>query len=247
MSGAGMGGTGPTDPFEEQEIAAAEYVMGMLPPDQARALEARALTDMEVAASIAAWEKRLAPLADLVPPTPPPAVLWQRLALATGISSVIQAPPPARTDRVSAWRRTEVWQAMTMGSLAIAASLAMLLYNKPVAPAAPLIAALSPYGAPGATFLVRVGADGAATIIAVGAASVPAGKSLELWALKAGATTPVSLGLLPESGRIRLMLPIQAGATQGGTQLLVSQEQEGGSPTKLPTGPVVYAGQLTGI
>ena len=242
MSGAGPLDPAP-DPAEELDLRAAEYVMGALPAEQARALEVLAMTDMAVASSIAAWEARLAPLSDLVTPATPPVALWARLALATGIGGVSAVAAPQQPALVSPWRRAEVWQATTMGSLAIAASLALLLFNKPVpGPAAPLMAALSPYGAPGATFLVRVGADGAAVIVAVGATSVPAGRSLELWAVAAGATAPVSMGLLPESGRVRLTVPNQAG-----TQLLVSQEPAGGSPTKLPTGPVVYAGQLTGI
>ena len=228
-----MSGAGPTDPFDEQDLQAAEYVLGALPPNQARALEALALNDPAVSASIAAWEMRLAPLADLVPPVAPPPVLWRRLALATGIDSVIQAPP--------ARRGTGFWRAATVGAMAIAASLAFLLYTKPVAGPEPLIAALSPYGQPGATFLVRVGPDGAASIIAVANTNVPQGRSLELWAVAAGGA-PVSMGLLPESGRAKLSIPVAPG-----TQLLVSQEPAGGSPTKQPTGPVVYAGQLTGI
>ncbi len=237
----------PIDPADEPDLQAAEYVLGALPPHQARALEALALNDPAVAASIAAWERRLAPLADLAVPTPPPLLLWRRLALATGIDSVIQPPVPSRAGpsgagRRGAWRSAGLWRATTAGAMAIAAGLAFLLFTAPVRGPEPLIAALSPYGGPGATFLVRVGADGAATVVAVGDTAVPQGKSLELWALTAGATAPVSMGLLPERGRAQLTVPAQAG-----TQLLVSQEPVGGSVSKQPTGPVVFAGKLTGI
>lgn len=233
-----MSGAGTTDPFDEQDMQAAEYVLGALPPNQARALEALAMNDAAVSASITAWEMRLAPLVNLVEPVAPPPVLWRRLALATGIDSVIQAPPPRR----GAWRSAGLWRATTVGAMAIAASLAFLLYTKPITGPEPLVAALSPYGQPGATFLVRVGPNGVATVVAVANTNVPQGRSLELWAVAAGATAPVSMGLLPESGRAQLSLKVAPG-----TQLLVSQEPAGGSPTKQPTGPVVYAGQLTGI
>lgn len=233
MSDTDLGG--PID----QDLHAAEYVLGVLPVNQARMLEALALNDDSVAASIAAWETRLAPLADLVPRAAPPPLLWRRLAMATGIDSVILPPVPARRQtRRSAGR----WRAVALGSMAIAASLAVLLYTKTLAGPEPLIAALSPYGGPGATFLVRVGADGAATVTAVGDTNLPQGKSLELWAVTAGSTVPVSMGLLPANGRATLTVPAQSG-----TQLLVSQEPDGGSPTKQPTGPVVYAGTLTKI
>ena len=221
-------------PADEQDMQAAEYVMGALPPPQARALEALALHDDTVRASISAWEMRLSPLVDLIEPQAPPPVLWRRLALAAGIDSVIMAPPQPR-------RRQVFWKAATVGSMAIAASLAVLLFTRPETGPAPLVAALSPYGQPGATFLVRVGANGTATVVAINDPNVPQGRSLELWAV-AGSAPPVSMGLLPGSGRKELTI-----AVQPGTQLLVSQEPQGGSPTKAPTGPVVYAGKLTGL
>jgi anti-sigma-K factor RskA len=227
-------------PRDEQDLQAAEYVMGLLPHNQARALEALALNDATVAASISAWELRMAPLAAVVQPVPPPPVLWRRLALAAGIDNVVQLETRARPQPR---RGAGLWQGMTVGSLALAAGMAYLLLIKPPVPAGPepLMAALSPYGAPGATFLVRVGADGAATVVAVGDTNVPQGRSLELWAVN-GSAAPVSMGLLPDSGRKPLTISAPAGS-----QLLVSQEPEGGSPTKAPTGPVVYAGKLTGI
>ena len=105
----------------------------------------------------------------------------------------------------------------------------------------PLLAALSPQGSPGAVFLVRVGERGQATVIAVGRPAIPLDRSLELWALREGATAPVSLGLLQGSGRTRLRAPVTTN-----TRLLISQEPTGGSPTGAPTGPVVYAGLVVG-
>lgn len=238
-----MSGAAEPD-FEERDLQAAEYVMGALPPNQARALEALAMADPAVAASIAAWEARLAPLSDLVVPVVPPEVVWRRLALAVGIESVVGGPALARRGaraegRAGLWRGAGVWRAATAGAVAVAASLAFMMYARP--PAEPLVAALSPLNSPGATFLVRVGADGAATVVAVGAPDVPRGRSLELWAVAAGASGPVSMGLLPANGRVRLTIKLPPG-----TKLLVSQEPEGGSPTKAPTGPVVYGGELTG-
>ena len=227
-------------PEEEQDIRAAEYVIGLLSPAEARAVEALALHDPVMGASIAGWEARLGPLSGLVEPVTPPPVLWQRLALAAGLDVLPRTPLAPRVPRSGG---ALLWKAATAAALALAAAFGGLLLQKPaVTPQpAPLLAALSPYGSPGATFLVRVGPDGNATVVAVGDAAVPAGRALQLWAV-AGSAAPVSLGLLPASGRATLAAPIQAG-----TQLLVSQEPAGGSPQAGPTGPVVYAGRLTGL
>ena len=234
---------------DDMDLRAAEYVMGALPMVEAKALEALALHDPALAARIAAWETRLAPLSDALPEMPPPDALWRRLALATGIESSIRPVPLVRASvppRSGPSRRVGIWQASTAAALALAASLGFLLLNRPATTpgAGPeaVMAALSPIGAPGATFLVRVGADGTATIVAVGAVTVPSGRSLELWAVAEGTSVPVSLGLLPASGRVELSI-----RNAVGTKLLVSQEPAGGSPTKQPTGPVVHAGVLTGV
>ncbi|HEX3992345.1 MAG TPA: hypothetical protein VHX39_14335, partial [Acetobacteraceae bacterium] len=81
-----------------------------------------------------------------------------------------------------------------------------------------------------------------------GAGCVSGRRALEsLWLLPlrwrrfAGETRPRSLGVLPASG-IRMV-----DALTLGTQLLVSLEPRGGSPTGQPTGPVLYGGRLTAL
>ncbi len=236
-----MSGAEDDPVLEDPDLLAAEYVIGALAPEQARALEALAMQDATIAASIADWQDRLAPLAQAVPALPPPPLLWRRLALATGIEGVLAGP--AATRRGSRlWRSPGLWRATTVAAMALAASLAFLLLGRPAQQQEPLLAALSPAGSPAATFLVRVDANGQATVVAAANPNTPQGRALELWALNAGeGMAPVSLGLLPGSGRKQLLLPNRAG-----TKLLVSQEPEGGSPTGQPTGPVVYSGLLTG-
>ena len=228
-------GPGDRDP----DLDAAEFVLGTLAPDQARAVEALALADPAVAASVQWWQQRLAPMADAVPPMPPPPDLWRRLALATGIDGRRTRREP-RTPAQRVWGSLGLWRFGTFGSLAATAALAFVLARPVPAPGPGFLAALSPAGAPGAIFLMRIGADGSAVIVAAAAPDRPAGRALELWALPANATIPVSLGVLPRDGRARLQAPPFAG-----TQLLVSDEPLGGSPTGLPTGAVLYQGAIT--
>lgn len=226
----------PVDDPGAPDLAAAEYVLGTLPPDQARALEALALADPAVAASVRAWEARLAPLTAAVPPVPPPRDLWRRLALATGIEDTGRRRP-RRSLVARAWASAGLWRGVSFGSALAAAALAFLVLRPPV-PAGPgLVAALSPSGAPGAAFVVRIGSDGSGVIAATALMPPVPGRSLELWALVPDAAAPVSLGVLPADGRARLRAPARAG-----TQILVSSEPSGGSPTGQPTGPVLFGG-----
>ena len=231
---------GPGDPGDDPDLAAAEYVLGTLPAAQARAMEALALSDPAVAAQIQEWEVRLAPLAALAVPRRPPPELWRRLALAAGIDDAQARRRSGRGRAQGLWDNLGFWRLGTLGATAAAAALAFLLLRPPPPAQPDFLAALSPAGAPGATFLVRIDPDGSALIVATAAPDQAPGRALQLWALPQGGTVPISLGVLPPDGRTQLRAPAQAG-----TQLLLSDEPAGGSPTGQPTGPVRYQGAIT--
>ena len=76
-------------------------------------------------------------------------------------------------------------------------------------------------------------------ITALNAPPATAGRAYELWLIPDADAPPQSLGLLPASGRQTVTVPAALR-----TQLAVSIEPAGGSPTGLPTGPVIYRGVL---
>ncbi|MDA6067761.1 anti-sigma factor [Idiomarina abyssalis] len=65
-------------------------------------------------------------------------------------------------------------------------------------------------------------------------------KDYQLWMLPADGSNPVSLGLLPEQGDATALSPPDAFKLAKVGGLAVSLEPAGGSPTGLPTGPVLY-------
>ena len=68
-----------------------------------------------------------------------------------------------------------------------------------------------------------------------------AARAYELWALPADGAAPVSLGLMPKSGRITLELnDAQRMALSRSRKIAISLEPPGGSPTGAPTGPVLF-------
>ena len=70
-------------------------------------------------------------------------------------------------------------------------------------------------------------------------------RAYELWALPADGGAPVSLGLMPKSGRSTLQLnDVQRVALSRSRQVAVSLEPPGGSPTGAPTGPVLFVADI---
>jgi anti-sigma-K factor RskA len=70
----------------------------------------------------------------------------------------------------------------------------------------------------------------------------PSAHAYELWGIAPHATRPVPLGVISASGEMKLAA-LPKGMSAGAT-LAISIEPPGGSPTGLPTGPVVYTGVL---
>jgi len=214
----------------DRDVLAAEYVLGTLEGDEAREAAPLLRDDPAFAAAVRAWEARLAPLAATVTPVPPPPELWDRIAAATEAATVVPL----------AWRRRmRVWQASAGVALAIAASLAAFIVLRP-APA-PRVAVLAPLSGGVPVLVATAEPDGTLVVTPSGTIAVPGGHDLELWALTEGATRPRSLGVLPAGGRQLVA------ALPPGTQLLVSLEPRGGSPTGQPTGPVLYGGRLAAV
>jgi anti-sigma-K factor RskA len=252
----------------DRDLLAAECVLGTLEGEEA--LEAARLLrdDPTFAAAVRAWEARLAPLANTVPPVTPPPELWERIAAATGVvgaapgavgAATAAAAGTVRTsaettgvasDRpaaigannvvpLSMGRRLRVWQASTSIALAVAASLAAFIVLRPVP--ALRVAILTPLAGGVPVLVATAQPNGTLDVHPKGTIAVPDGSDLELWALAAGETRPHSLGVLPAGGRhVVATLP-------PGTQLLVSLEPRGGSPTGQPTGPVLYGGRLSAM
>lgn len=231
MSGAG---DGAGDPGDTPDLRAAEYVLGTLEPAERLAFEAEMARDPALLDAVATWQDWLAPLALAVAPAPPPPELWTRLQLATGVRD---AEPRSRPVLTRLWRSTAVWRTTTAAAMALAASFAFIALR----PGDPKVAVLFPVGAvEQPAFLIRATARGTGRIepLNAAAATVEAGRSLQLWAQGVNEAQPHSVGLVPPTGRSGFF------PAPPGTQVLISSEPAGGSPTGLPTGPVLYSGTL---
>jgi len=222
-------------PPRTHDLDAAEYVIGLLSPDEARAVKARALSDRAMAASVLAWQRRLSPLTSAVPPVTPPLHVWQRLELSAGLQQATQAVRQVIPKQQQ--RRWDFWTGSFVGAVC-GVAIAFAIVTPKLLSSQPAVAALTAPNALTPAFLVMVTKDGYATIIAT-AADVQPGNSLELWGFPEGATVPISLGVLPANGRLKMKAIVPAG-----TMLLVSSEPLGGSTTGALTGPVVYSGRM---
>lgn len=207
----------PEEPSIEATVA--EYVLGLLPPEEARALEARLPREPALAALHGEWADAFVTLVD-GPDAAPPAPLRGRIE-----ARLFGARPTSR-------RRWFGWAGLLGAPLAAFAAAFILLAPPDFDPTIHVDILVPEIG-----LNVAAGADeDTLRIITVEGTPAP-GRSFEVW-LVAGDAAPVSLGLLPASGAIDLPRPE---GLASGMVIAVSDEPAGGSPTGQPTGPVLGA------
>lgn len=217
------------DKPELRERLAAEYALGTLRGRARERLRRWLRDDAELAREVAAWEARLVPMAEAIPPVAPPPRLWQ------GIENRLEK---ARKS-FSFWKTLGL---VASGAAAALLAVAVLLPPQRAGISPSYIAVLSD---PKTNHPVLVAtAERGEMVLRVNTldpAIHVAGRSLELWALPRGAQ-PRSLGLVSDQKAI-LRLAAAADQSLGDVPALaVSLEPQGGSPTGQPTGPVLYMG-----
>jgi anti-sigma-K factor RskA len=215
---------------------AGEYVLGVLNAAERRAFEAQMAREPALRAEVEYWEQRLGVLASELKPIDPPPEVWTN----------IQTALAANGARGDLWQNLLFWRWATIGSAAVAAaSLMALVYVARIpTPNAPLIAKLeSTGGQPG--FIAAIDSGGAGLTVVPASAPDVNQRVLQLWLIAPG-DHPRSLGLIEPGRPVHINLPadlMQRIAAQA--TLAVSIEPQGGSPTGLPTGPVIASGKLT--
>lgn len=216
------------DPKDEDDLLAAEYVLGVLDAEAAKSAAARARRDPAFAAAVSRWTTRLEPLNAAYATVPPPAHSFAEVEARL-------FPEAAREGFARrVWASVGLWR-----GAALAASLALamvVISDRSISPPPPsLISAITaPDGS--LAFVARLDpATGTLTIRQSGGATAPADQSYEAWVIPADGT-PRSLGLVgaPGSANHDLIAP--------GVTLAISLEPSGGSTTGAPTGPVVAIG-----
>jgi anti-sigma-K factor RskA len=227
------------------DALAAQYVAGTLRGRARTRFEALLPSHPALQAAVRDWQLRLMPLTGVLPPQTPPPHVWQRIEQRLWPAAAAAAP-------VAWWQRLGVWRALSGAALAGVVGLGVLMNNPPPA-APPVVVVLESTGAAPAPNVAAAGSivasfsgDGRAlvtrTLTPVG---VTPDRVLELWSVPPEGN-PRSLGLISANGVTVLKRErLPAKVLKGGTAALaVSVEPPGGSPTGVPTGPVVFAGKL---
>jgi len=217
------------------EELAAQYVLGTLRGRARRRFERYCASNANALHAVRRWEDRLVDLLAGVVPVAPSAVVWDQIRF--------------RVRRDRALRPKRVFATFGNWRFAVAAGIAAL---------AIAFGLWTGFG-PGSSEQIAIVWDQQHQMWSIeatrgrGELHVNAGDNLmldpvrayELWALPGEGAAPVSLGLMPKSGRWTLQLnDAQRLALSRSRKIAISLEPPGGSPTGAPTGPVLFVADV---
>lgn len=220
------------------DLLAAQYVLGTLRGKARLRFERLIQQRSDIAVAVEFWETNLASLAAAVRPVRPPVVVWREISHAI------------RDERDRLRKSRSLWRVFGLFSSTAVAALALLFFiPAPIEDREDLYRPghVAVVGEPDKPLWV-ISADldtGLLSAHALNASAAGVDKVFELWMLPQQGQ-PVSLGLLPvNGGRISHSIPAGLLALLKQAQgLAISIEPEGGSPTGLPTGPVVQTAKM---
>ena len=155
----------------EDELIAAEYALGVLAGTERAAAERRIERDPPFANLVAAWEHRLAPLAEEIATIAPPPHVWDRIAAAL---------PEQRSRGAGLWQNLVFWRGLTFATGALAAScIGALIFLSTLTQRSPLIAAID--GGGHHHFVATVDAKRGTIAVVPAVFSADATRVPELW------------------------------------------------------------------
>jgi anti-sigma-K factor RskA len=238
MSMSGEQGEGP----DGDRILVAEFALGLLDAAEHDAVGRRIAAEPQLRRELALWRLRLSSLDREFAETPAPSGVLDR------IERRLFATTAPASPWAGFWNNLGLWRGLAAAGLA--AAIIAVGYNVLV-PRAPLtgqelVAALEQEGSGIKLVAFYDEASGTVRLAALGGEAVP-NKDFELWAIK-GSNAPVSMGVIKVDARNSVEVSAQLKSGFGvGTILAVTLEPKGGSPTGLPTGPIVAKGAATAI
>jgi anti-sigma-K factor RskA len=218
----------------DDELLAAEYALGVLAGTERAAAERLFQRDASFATMVAAWEERLAPWAREIAEVAPPPQVWDAIVAA------LPAPPSA-----GLWQSIVFWRGFALASALAAACLGAFIYLGALNREPPLIASID--GGGHRHFVATIDSVRGSIAVQPAAYSADATREPELWLIPADGK-PRPLGMLRADRAVTITIPPELLAqTVSNAVLAVSLEPPGGSPTGLPTGPVIATGKLTSL
>jgi len=238
---------------QEKQLLAGEYVLGSLNEQERHAFEKEMAQDLALQKMVNDWQTQFLPLNDALPPVEPSRPLSARIERSLdALNEINPQDKNSASEVVSAlavqgwskvWQSLQVWQGIATACFLASVILGVKVQLAPEAASETVYMAVlvAPQDkSPG--WVIQASESNKIQLTPLGAVQIPEGKALQFWTKADGWNAPVSLGLVKKGETLTVNLdslpPLQE------NQLFeLTVEEETGSPTGKPTGPILSIGR----
>jgi len=228
-------------PTDEPSLLIAEYALGVLSAAERLAVEELLRENPAHREQLAAWQRHFATWLAEFPAVEPPARVW--LGIQERLFPADRLPPKP----IRQWHNPRLWRWTTALALAAALVLAVLVILRPLSGQAPTMLARLEQSDGNLLFSATLQDEGRQVLFVPTGKATWHDKSAQAWIIAADGK-PHSLGLLPVDSAVALAVPAElSAAVTRGAVLAISLEPPAGSPTGLPTGPVIAQGKIVAL
>lgn len=219
-----------------------DVALGLATEAETAELEEMALHDRAIAARLDRVRQNFAPLDDTADDLPLPEGFWDRLAVQLDGASGLATKASDLLSFAGLRRSLHLWRWTALGGMATAGVMAAaLIWVTVQAPTRPAVIAVLLDAQGAAVALVEGSQDNTTRITLLERPDLPQHQVMQVWTKPDAAGLAVSLGLLPDTGPQTLKID-GLPAPRADQLYEITFEPEGGSPTNLPTGPILGKG-----
>lgn len=222
-----------------------EVVLGLADEAETARLEILAQQDPAIAARLERARVRFAALDDTADELPLPQGFWARITAQLSVAETDAAGPITAPDNViqlgTLRRKISQWRSTAIVGMAAAIAMALFTGWTMFQTAQPVVVAVLLNDQGEAIALIEGRADNTTQVTLLERADVSPDQVMQVWTKPEVDGLPVSLGLLTTG--LSRVLKIEGLPTPSPQQLYeITVEPAGGSPTNLPTGPILGKG-----
>lgn len=227
---------------EEDDVLAAEYVLGTLDAEERSSLDRRLVDDPTLRRHVGEWEDRFSPLLGLYREVPPPPHVLSRVTSRLGD---LDSHSLLQPDNVVVLRRSvQRWRLVAGALTALAAALIAWIVVGPTPNQTGRFVAVLQKDAASPAILLDVDIGARRAMIRQVSTDRPADKSYELWLINPEVGGPRSLGILNPQGVTKASLASYDAAVIARATYAITVEPAGGSPSGIPSGQPILSGKL---
>lgn len=230
---------------EIENDLAGRYVLGTLSSEDRHAFEIALANDIELQKAVNQWQAHFLSVTDKLPPVTAPQPLSARIE--RSIDELEKQSTKRKTAAPSSpnsfWQSLALWRSISAACVVVALILGIKLQNfEPTLNEPTYIAVLVAPEDKTPGWVIQTRHTNQIQLVSLGAVEIPKGKALQFWTKAENWDAPVSLGLVKSGGTLNFDINNLPALTVN--QLFeLTIEEETGSPTGLPTGPITSIGR----